>query len=201
MLRRDLSGVIRVAASPAYRASWDVLESLEDSLNSRTRRYLAARRPGATAGAGQFVVDRADIRAGLVEAMSAAGRDAGQLVVHGEPGTGKSAAVLTAVEEIRRAGGAVVALSLRDLPPASGLAVAQFLQAPPRAVFAATAAAPVRLVVLDGAEAAQETGPGLLHDLARAASQAGLGLVAVTRDDARETVTDTLGRRPRGWGG
>ena len=28
MLRRDLSGVVRVAASPAYRASWDVLESL-----------------------------------------------------------------------------------------------------------------------------------------------------------------------------
>ena len=201
MLRRDLSGVIRVAASPAYRASWDVLESLEDSLNSRTRRSLAARRPGATAGAGQFVVDRRDIRAGLVEAMGAAGRDAGQLVVHGEPGAGKSAAVLTAVEEIRRAGGAVVALSLRDLPPASGLAATQFLQAPPRAVFAATAAAPVRLVVLDGAEAAQETGPGLLHDLARAASQAGLGLVAVTRDDARETVTETLaGARGAGAG-
>ena len=54
----------------------------------------------------------------------------------------------------------MVALSLRDLPPASGVAAAQFLQAPPRAVFAATAAAPVRLVVLDGAEAAQETGPG-----------------------------------------
>jgi hypothetical protein len=192
MLRRDLSGVIRVAASPAYRASWDVLESLDDSLNSRTRRSLAARRPGASAGAAQFVVGRSDIRAGLAETMGAAGRDAGQLVVHGEPGAGKSAAVLTAVEEIRRAGGAVVALSPRDLPPVSGLAATQFLQAPPRAVFAATAAAPVRLVVLDGAEAAQETGPGLFHDLARAASQAGLGLVAVTRDDARETVTETL---------
>jgi hypothetical protein len=43
MLRRDLSGVVRVAASLAYRASWEVLESLEDSLNSRTRRSLAAR--------------------------------------------------------------------------------------------------------------------------------------------------------------
>ena len=201
MLRRDLSGVIRVAASPVYRASWDVLESLEDSLNSRTRRSLAARRADATADAGQFVVDRSDIRAGLVEAMGAAGQHAGQLVVHGEPGAGKSAAVLTAVEEIRRAGGAVVALSLRDLPLPSGLAATQFLQAPPRAVFAATAAAPVRLVVIDGAEAAQETGPGLLHDLARAASQAGLGLVAVTRDDARETVTETLaGARREGAG-
>jgi len=165
MLRRDLSPS-GVEASPTFRASWDVLASLEDSLNSRTRRSLAARRPGATAGAGQFVVDRTDIRAGLVEAMGAAGRDAGQLVVHGEPGAGKSAAVLTAVEEIRRAGGAVVALSLRDLPAASGLAATQFLQTPPRDIFAATAAAPVRLVVLDGAEAAQETGPGLLRDLA-----------------------------------
>jgi hypothetical protein len=192
MLRRDLSGVIPVAASPAYRASWDILELLEDSLNSRTRRSLSARKPGATAVTGQFAVERADVRAALLDAMSAAGRDGGQLVVHGEPDVGKSAAVLTAVEEIRRAGGAVVALSLRDLPPASGVAAAQVLQAPPRTVFAATAAAPVRLVVVDGAEAAQEVGPGLLHDLARAASQAGLGLVAVTRDDARETVTGTL---------
>lgn len=192
MLRRDLSRVVRVAESPAYRASWDALESLEDSLNSRTRRFLAGRGHGATAGASQFVVDRAGILAGLAEAMGAAGRDAGQLVVHGEPGTGKSAAVLTAVEDIRRAGGAVVALSLRDLPPGPALARAQFLQAPPRTVFAATAAAPVRLLVLDGAEAAQETSPVLLHDLARAAAQAGLGMVAVTRDDARETVTAAL---------
>lgn len=160
MLRRDLSGVIQVVASPAYRASWDVLESLEESLNSRTRRSLAARRSDATAGVGQFALDRSDIRAGLVEAMGAAGRDAGQLVVHGEPGAGKSAAVVTAVEEIRRAGGTVVAMNLRGVPATSGLAAAQFLQASPRAVFAATAAAPVRLVVLDGAEAAQETGPG-----------------------------------------
>ena len=120
MLRRDLSRVVRVAESPAYRASWDALESLEDSLNSRTRRFLAGRGHGATAGASQFVVDRAGILAGLAEAMGAAGRDAGQLVVHGEPGTGKSAAVLTAVEDIRRAGGAVVALSLRDRPARPG---------------------------------------------------------------------------------
>lgn len=192
MLRRDLSGAVRVAASAAFRASWDVLESLEESLNSRTRRFLAVGRIGATAGAGQVAIDRADIRASLVEAMGAAGRDAGLLVVHGEPGAGKSAVVLAAVEEIRRAGGMVVALSLRDLPSGPPLAAAQLLQAPPRAVFAATAAAPVRLVVLDGAEAAQEAGPGLLHELARAAWHAGLGLVAVTRDDARETVTGTL---------
>jgi hypothetical protein len=201
MLRRDLSGVIHVAASPAYQASWEILESLEHSLNSRTRRSLATRRSGETAGVDQFAVDRGGVRSSLVEAIGAAGREAGQLVVHGEPGAGKSAAVLTAVEEIRCAGGAVVALSLRDLPPSSALATAKFLQASPRAVLAATAAAPVRLVVLDGAEAAQEAGPELLHDLARAASQAGLGLVAVTRDDARETVTGTLsGAREAGAG-
>lgn len=144
------------------------------------------------AGNGQFAVDRAHVRAALAAAMSAAGRDAGQLVVHGEPGTGKSAAVLSVVEDIRRAGGSVIALSLRDLPPGPAIAAAGVLQAPPRAVLAATAAAPARLLVLDGAEAAQETDPLLLHDLARAAWKAGLGLVAVTRDDARETVTGIL---------
>jgi hypothetical protein len=192
MLRRDLSGIITVAASPAFRASWDVLESLEDSLNSRTRRSLSAGRPGTPAGARQLTVDRADIRAGLTNAMSAAGQAAGQLVVHGDPGTGKSAAVLSAVAEVRQAGGTVIALSLRDLSPGPAAAAAHILQAPPRALLAATAAAPVRLLVLDGAEAAQETSTVLLHDLARAAWQAGLGLVAVTRDDARETVAGAL---------
>jgi hypothetical protein len=84
MLRRDLSGAVWVSASPAYRASWDVLESLEESLKSRTRRFLAAGRPGAAAGAGQLAVDRADIHARLVETMDAAGQDTGLLVVHGE---------------------------------------------------------------------------------------------------------------------
>jgi hypothetical protein len=193
ILRRDLSGRARVAASPALRASWQVLESLEESLQARTRRSLAARQPGSPAEGRELAVDRRDVRVGLVEAMSAAGQDAGQLVVHGEPGTGKSAIVLAAVDEIRSAGGTVVALSLRDLAPAAtGAAAGQLLQASPRAVFAATAVAPVRLVVLDGAEVAQESGPGLLRDLARAASQAGLGLVAVTRDDARETFVEAL---------
>lgn len=193
ILRRDLSGRARVASSPSLRASWQVLDSLEESLQARTRRSLAARQTGGPGEGRELAIDRRDVRARLVEAMSAAGRDAGQLVVHGEPGTGKSAIVLAAVDEIRSAGDTVVALSLRDMTPAAtGAAAGQFLQAPPRAVFAATAVAPVRLVVLDGAEVAQETGPGLLRDLARAASQAGLGLVAVTRDDARETVVDAL---------
>lgn len=193
ILRRDLSGLAQVAASPALRASWQVLESLEESLQARTRRSLAARQPSGRGEDRELAVDRRDVRVRLIDAMSAAGRDAGQLVVHGEPGAGKSAVVLAAVDEIRSAGGTVVALSLRDLAPAAtGAAAGQLLQASPRAVFAATAVAPVRLVVLDGAEIAQESGPGLLRDLARAASQAGLGLVAVTRDDARETVVDAL---------
>jgi hypothetical protein len=70
MLRRDLSGVVPVGASPAYRASWDALESLEDRLKSRTRRVLAGRRNAAAAGIGQFAVDRTRIRAGLAAAMS-----------------------------------------------------------------------------------------------------------------------------------
>ncbi|MGO9160854.1 MAG: hypothetical protein ACLP7J_09110 [Streptosporangiaceae bacterium] len=193
ILRRDLSGHAKVAASSALRMSWQVLESLEESLQARTRRYLAAGQVGRPAEARELAVDRRDVRVGLVGAISAAGRDARQLVVHGEPGAGKSAIVLAAVDEIRSAGGVVVALSLRDLAPAAtGAAAGQLLRASPRAVFAATAVAPVRLVVLDGAEAAHETGPGLLRDLARAASQAGLGLVAVTRDDARETVAEAL---------
>ena len=194
MLRRDLSGVVRVAASPAYRASWDVLESLEDSLEQPYPPFpgspqATARRqaPASSPSTGRTSGPR------LVEAMGAAGRDAGQLVVHGEPGDRQVSGGPDRGrgDPPRRRGGGR-AEPARPCRPARRLAAAQLLQAPPRAVFAATAAAPVRLVVLDGAEAAQETGPVLLHDLARAAWQAGLGLVAVTRDDARETVTAAL---------
>ena len=201
MLRRDLSGTNPVGPSPAFRESWQSLETLEDSLNSRTHRTLAAQGAVTAEGRGLFAVDRAGIRASLLQAMSSAGEHAGQLVVHGEPDAGKSALVLTAVEEIRRAGAAVLALSLRDIPPGPGLTASQVLHAAPRAVFAATAAAPVRLVVLDGAEAAQENGIEQLRELARAAAQAGLGLVAVTRDDARATVTETLASACQGASG
>jgi Mrp family chromosome partitioning ATPase len=192
ILRRDLSGRINVAASPSFRASWEALRSLEDSLHSRTRRVLTAGRSGSPVAARQLVVERQETRAKLIEAMGATGGNAGRLVVHGEPGVGKSALVLAAAEEIRRGGGAVVALSLRDLVPASMLSVGQLLHAPVCAVFAATAAAPVRLVILDGAEVVQEGAASLLRDLAGAAREAGLGLVAVTRDDARAAVQETL---------
>jgi hypothetical protein len=88
---------------------------LEESLQARTCRSPAVRRAGGPAGAQELAVDRREV--GLVGAMSAAGRDAGQLVVHGEPGAWKSATALAAIDEIRNAGGVVVALSLRDLAP------------------------------------------------------------------------------------
>jgi hypothetical protein len=192
MLRRDLSGRARVAASPAFRRSWQALHTLEDSLQARTRRVLIARQTAAPTAVRQFIVDRSNLRGELVEAMSAAGRAAAMLVVHGEPDTGKSALTLDAAEAVRAAGGTVVALSLRDLLPGSLITVEQLLHAPARAVFAATAVAAVRLLVVDGAEAAQEGGAGLLRDLALAARNAGLGVVAVTRDDARPAIREAL---------
>jgi hypothetical protein len=130
MLRRDLSGRAWVAPSPALRASWQALRSLEESLQSRTRRALTAGQPGSPASARQLVVARQATQAELAAAMSTVGGNAGLLMVHGEPGDGKSALTLEAVDQIRSAGGAVVALSLRDLMPASLLAVDQLLQAP-----------------------------------------------------------------------
>ena len=201
MLRRDLSGVIRVAASPAYRASWDVLESLEDSLQAGPAVPWQPASPAVRERA-ELAVDRSDVRAGLVEAMGAAGQDAGQLggprrAGHGQVGGGTDRG---RGDPPRWRGGGRAEPAGPSARLRRAALPAQFLQAPPRAVFAATAAAPVRLVVLDGAEAAQETGPGCFVTWLRAASQAGLGLVAVTRDDARETVTETLAGARRAAG-
>ncbi|WP_157767762.1 hypothetical protein [Actinosynnema pretiosum] len=108
------------------------------------------------------------------------------LVVRGEPGVGKSALALSAVDEARACGGEVVLLSLADLPdrpldvPAVlGCALDDLLELP---------ASPVRLLVVDGAEDVQRGKADTLVALTRAAHRARLGVVALCRDDAAPDV-------------
>jgi hypothetical protein len=185
VLRRDLRGAAMVAASPARGAAWQLLGRLEDRLRARTHRNLEARRPATPQ---RLVIDRSEGRDTVADVLRAAGQSTGVAVVHGEPDVGKSALVLDAIDALRADGAAVVALSLRDLPYGSLLDVEHHLGGSAREVLAATAVAPVRLLVLDGAEVAQEGAAAVLTDLTRAAVQAGLGVAAVVRDDARRTV-------------
>jgi hypothetical protein len=118
---------------------------------------------------------------------------AGALVVTGEPGVGKSALTLRAVEQLAADGAVVTALNMRDLPTTPSELEA-LLGAPLPDVLVGGPTDGIRLLVLDGAEVALEGRAPLLQEFALAALRAGLGVVAVTCTDGARRVSELLGR-------
>jgi len=171
-----------------------MLDGLARRLRERTRGVLTASTgdSGDTANARRLALDRTDIRQRLAAVLHDAEETAGVVVVHGEPDVGKSALVLDVVTSLRPDGVGVVALNLRDVPLGPLASLEQLLGAPIAQVLADLAADRVRLLVLDGAEVVLEGGADLLADLARAAITAGIGVVAVVRNDARQAAIDAL---------
>ncbi|MCY4392676.1 MAG: hypothetical protein OXE43_11590 [Chloroflexi bacterium] len=189
MLRRDLVGSADLKRSSRHPEAWQTLDSLAERLRHRTGASLTDRsRPS-------LELKRASARADLGEALKSVGASSietpSTLVVSGEPDVGKSALTLRAVEDARDAGAAITTVSLRDLPKTT-VELEYFLRAPLREVLAGTEVDQVRLLVVDGAEAALEGRQDLLGDVAIAALKAGLGVAAVTRVDGERAVTDTL---------
>ncbi|GAB2852783.1 hypothetical protein GCM10027074_19590 [Streptomyces deserti] len=180
-----------VAPEPAPDAdvAHPALGNFERQLNLRTPRELHVRHQD---GPTRVTVDRSAACRSLADAMTETAGKAGTLVVHGEPSVGKSVLCLQAVDLLRESGAQVVALSLRDVqPPLPALDTA--VGVPLARLFASLPAADTRLLVLDGAEAVQEGARDRLLALADAAHNAGLGVVAVARDDALDLVEDALG--------
>ncbi|MBT2493687.1 ATP-binding protein, partial [Streptomyces sp. ISL-96] len=184
LVRRALSGY-PLNRSVSYQQAWSLLDGLARRLREGIRADLSA-------GEVRLEVDRAEERTRLADAMTHAGRTGAALVVTGEPDVGKSALTLRAGEQLAAQGAAVVSLSLRDLP--SSVAEVEHLlgQRPVADVLAAGEMRPVRLLVVDGAEAVLEGRRDLLRELAAAALRAGLGVVAVTRTDGAARVREVL---------
>ena len=86
-----------------------------------------------------------------------------------------------------------VAINLRDLPPTI-LDLEHILGASVTEILGGAEVRSARLLLVDGAEAALEGRGELLQDVAAAAIDAGLGVVAVTRIDGEKAVTDALRR-------
>ena len=191
MLRRDLVGSADLKRSSRHPEAWQTLDSLAERLLQRTPTHLTDQSQSS------LELERASARADLVEALKSVGASSietpSTLVVSGEPDVGKSALTLRAVEDARDVGGAITTVSLRDLPPTT-VEVEHFLRAPLGDVLAGTDVHQVRLLVVDGAEAALEGRRDLLGDLAIAALRAGLGVAAVTRADGEYAVRDVLRR-------
>lgn len=187
-VRKQLRGHVRVASAPALADARAVLDAREADLRARTRGLLVG---ASAAQRRELTLERGDARLALAERLATTAAAGGALLVRGEPNIGKSTLVLHAVDDVRAGGGAVTALSLRDLRGQLTALEGQ-LRHPLRRVLAASAVAPERLLVLDGAEAVQEGAAAEFSAVVSAAVDAGLGVVAVCRDDAAAAVSAQL---------
>ena len=183
MLRRDLAGHVRVKGSLRYMTAWSNLDRLADRAKSRTRAHLDF-------GDRSLEVDRASLRSRLKTALLSAPEEFDGLIVTGEPDVGKSALTMATISELESEA-AIALVNLRDLPTLT-IELEHLIDASIVDVLAAMSVAPLRLLVVDGAEAVLEGWSTLLSDLAAASLRAGLLLVAVARQDAASSVSAVM---------
>ena len=187
-LRGDLVGLAELRRSGSHLAAWEVLDRLAERLRGRTRRDLAS------SSLPPLELDRAEATESLVGMLKEIGvksSDTSALVISGEPDVGKSALTLRSSEKIRDSGGAVVCISLRDLPKTT-VETEHVLGASIGSVLAGTEVSSIRMLVVDGAEAVLEGRRELFTDFVGAALTAGLGVAAVTRTDGERAVLDAM---------
>jgi hypothetical protein len=178
-LRRDLVGVAGVLRSPRLANAWRAVDELDRVARSQVTGTLS--HEGQSLG-----LSRDELREAVAEVASQ-----GTLLLTGQPDTGKSALAIAVADQLRAAGGAVVILNLRDLPPeAGGLSAA--LGASASQVFGGMAVGTSRTVIIDGAEAVQQFHGSTFGLLASSAIAAGVHVLAVARADAAGAVTERL---------
>lgn len=187
LLRRDVHALVNVAATRTGSVWSALLEHRRAAVSG------VGTTVGDASGVGALTVPFEERRVSLAEAMRAVGSAATGLVVGGESGTGKSALVLSTVAELEAAyPGEVesVVVNFRALPStglafraAVGLSLVEVLS---------ELSAPCRLLVVDAADAALEGSAALFAEMVSAAAEAGVGLVAVSADSAREFVAERV---------
>ena len=188
LLRRD-THLLLDAPFTRTKQAWDLLNHYRAVAFGAVRSTLGADTDTAAPLALPFTQRRADLATELRRVAS----EQGALVVTGSSGTGKSALVLSTIADLETSeSGAfeAVVVNFRELPNTS-VELQHMLGAPIGHVIAELSA-PSRVLVIDAADAAVERSAGLLRDLLAAASNAGLGVVAVTADPAAEFVREQL---------
>lgn len=187
LLRRDLHVVLDSAETRSRRA-WTVIAEHRKLAVAGVRTTI-----GDEASGGPVEIAFADRRKQLAEALHATGTRGSALLISGESGIGKSALTLSAIKELEAAqpaGFEAVVLNFRGLPQSSlelravlGLSMEDVL---------AELSAPSRVLVVDAADAALERSAELLSDLVLAAAAAGVGVAAVTSDQASSFVQEQV---------
>jgi hypothetical protein len=184
-LRRHLHGHIRPDAHVPP-TGWARLLALDEQARFAVARSLIV------GGSTTLTLPRRAIRDDLGTAITAAG----DLIVKGDSGVGKSALVMDAIEpaelgENRQA----IALNLRHLPT-SQLELLALLSTPIDELFSQLTA-PDRLLVVDSAEAAAEHHGEVFSYLLRSAREAGLKVIAVATTEGAGTAMQLMTSRPR----
>jgi hypothetical protein len=188
LLRRDLHAMLRVASTRTARA-WEALAEHRVLATATVRANLGQASP-AVAPLDIAFSDRREV---LIAAIQAAGSNAAALVVAGESGTGKSALTLSCIQQLEAEepeSFEALVVNFRALPETSmefrsaiGASISEVL---------AELSAPIRVLVIDAADTALERSASLLNDLILSAAQAGVGVVAISADTAREFVEEQI---------
>ncbi|WP_216895651.1 hypothetical protein [Nocardia alni] len=186
VIRRHLSSY-PLSRSAKFANAWRTIDRFGVRLREGTR-------PALRSGSQSLELERADEKSRLVQALRTVGTSAGTLVVTGDPDVGKSALSLRAVEALQMEDAAVVSLSLRDLPHSPTEFESQLGGSAIDDVLATWEVRPIRLLLVDGAEAVLEGKGTIFRTVAAAALRAGVGVVAVTRTDGFRQVHDELTR-------
>ena len=190
LLRRDAHQALDSAAR-RHRQGWQALGHLHTQATASVRDEIAS-----GDGSRTIHLDRSDAAAELLALIGSA---TAAVVAHGDSGVGKSALVIGATTGAASSDPdttQAVCINLRHLPPTT-LAFEAFLGAP-LATLLAELSAPQRLLVIDGADAISEGLLEPLRYLVDAALQADVTVIAVTANDARQLVRDTIAERSGG---
>lgn len=183
MLRRRLHGAIDPGAfSPP--PGWERLKSLDREARAAVSRSLTV-----SGSADSLTLTRRAAR----EALSSAIKAEGDLVVKGDSGVGKSALVMDAIApDALGLKTDAIAINLRHLPD-NNLALVSQLRSPVEDVLA-WLTAPVRILVIDGAEASAESRSEVFSSLLRSARQAGYKVVVVAATEGAGVATELAAR-------
>jgi DNA-binding transcriptional ArsR family regulator len=172
-----------------HQQGWQALAHLHSRATTSVRNEIAS------ADRSRVIhVDRRDTSVDLLAAIVESSPSA--VVAHGDSGVGKSALVIQTATDAATSdpdGTQALCINLRHLPRTT-LELESYLGAP-LATLLAELGAPRRLLVIDGADALTEGMGDPLRYIVDAAVEADIVVVAVTANETRQLLRDTIDER------
>ena len=186
LLRRDAHELLD-SAMRRHRQGWRALTHLHS-------RAVSVRAEIASSDGSRTVhLYRSDTAAQLLAVVASS---VAAVVAHGDSGVGKSALVVQMATHADPDTTQALCLNLRHLPSTT-LALESYLGVP-LGTLLAELSTPQRLLIIDGADAISEGMAEPLRYLVDAAVQAGVTIIAVTANDTKQLVRDTIAERTAG---